>query len=111
VSQLADADADVGVIVAEPDTEMLNMLSSAETQPGSWSGVRSMYWDPTPLPKSQKSAPVGAEHEVMQPPVQAAVALSSQLKFADTSQLPLQLAVHWVEHDAIGACPEQLTLH
>jgi hypothetical protein len=43
--------------------------------------------------------------------VHAAVALSSQVKFADTSQLPLQLAVHWVEHDADGDCPEQLTLH
>jgi hypothetical protein len=94
-----------------PDTLMVNVLSSAWIHPGSSAAVTSMYCDPTPLPKSQKRAPVGAEHAAVQPPVQEAVAISSQLKFAWTSQLPWQSAIHCAEHIAVGACPVQLTLH
>jgi len=70
-----------------------------------------MYCSPTPLPKSQKRAPVSDEHAVLHPPVHPAVALSWQLRFALTLQLPLQLASHWASHVAEGSCPWQLTSH
>jgi hypothetical protein len=94
-----------------PETLMLSMLASAASQSGRPLAGTSMYCSPRPLPKSQNRAPCGCEQAVMQPPVQPAVADTSQLPFACAWQLPLQLAMHCPLQEALGACPWQLTLH
>jgi hypothetical protein len=66
----------------------------------------------------QKSAPVSAEHCVLQPPVTVVEhiadpiswQLMSQLKFACAWQLPWHESWHWVMHETDGDVPMQPTL-
>jgi hypothetical protein len=90
---------------------MCSELSSADAQAGKFASETSTYCSPTPLPKSQKSAPVSDEQAVLHPPVQPAVALSWQSRFAWAVQLPLQVASHCAVQVADGAVPLQLTSH
>ena len=86
------------------------MLDSAEMHPGTWVTSMSMYCSPSPLPKSQNSAP-SAPHAEVHPPVHEAEADVWQLTFASTWQLPPQLAWHCAAQLAMGGVALQLTLH
>ena len=90
---------------AEQPALMLPLALTLSEKSQSLTALMSMYW------LSQKSAPWGSEHLVVQPPVSAAVQSVSHLMLASTVQEAVQLSPHSVVQSVLPGCAVHFSVH